>query len=371
MNNAENRRDFIKKLGVGSLALPFFSNQAQAFATEKYEGKKLGIALVGLGSYALRNLLPGIDASPFWELRGIVTGTPSKIPALKEKYNLEDENILNYENFANLKNCKDIDVVYIVLPNGLHAEYTIKAAKAGKHVITEKPMANTAAEAAAMMKACKDNNVKLAVGYRCHFEPFNMEAMRYGREQTFGKINYINSSFGFRIGDPKQWRLNAKLAGGGPLMDVGIYSINAARYISGQEPVSVIAHFGPKTNPEKFKEVEESVSWHMEFPDGTVFTGFTSYNTNVEFVQAHGDKGWFRMSPAFSYGPLKGETSKGPMEMEVVHHQTYQFNGMAPLFLSEDPMPDHISGVEGHKDMKIIDAIFASAKAGGKKMMLS
>ena len=370
MKKAENRRDFIKKMGLGSLALPLLSTNINPLETPKYEGKKLGIALVGLGYYATKQILPAIDNSPYWQLTGIVTGTPSKIAEFKDKYSLKDENILNYENYDNLKNCDDIDVVYICLPNSMHAEFTIRAAKAKKHVITEKPMASTAEDAEAMVKACDEHNVKLAVGYRCHFEPFNLEAMRYGREKTFGDINFLNSMFGFRIGDPTQWRLDAKLAGGGPLMDVGIYSVNAARYVKAMEPRSVIAHFGPITNPDKFDEVEESVSWHMEFPDDTIFTGFTSYNTNVEKLSVYGNRGWFEMSPAFSYGPLKGMTSKGPMNMEVVHHQTYQMNGMGPMFMDGGTVADHCSGREGLRDMKILMAIYESAKAGGKKMML-
>lgn len=370
MSISENRRSFIKKLGATSLALPFFSTTGFSQLKTDYDGKKLGIAIVGLGYYGTKRILPGIDASPYWELTGIVTGTPSKIPEYKEKYNLKDENILNYENYDKLIDCKDIDVVYICLPNGMHPEYTIRAAMAGKHVITEKPMANTPEECEAMIKACEENEVKLAVGYRCHFEPFNMEAMRYGREKTFGDINYIESMFGFKAGDPKQWRLNAKLAGGGPLMDVGIYCVNAARYVKNIEPRSVSANFGPVTDKTRFSEVEESVSWHMEFPDDTVFTGFTSYNSNVQLFHAAGNKGWFELQPAFSYGPLKGKTSEGPMDMDVVHHQTYQMNGMGPLFLSKDPMPDHCSGIEGLKDSRILSAIYASAKAGGKKIML-
>lgn len=366
----ESRRKFIKSIGFGSMSLPFLQSIANAKGTPINENKKLGIALVGLGNYALNHLLVGIDASPNWELKGIVTGTPSKIAPLKEKYKLKDENILSYENFEKIKNCKDIDVVYIVLPNGLHAEYTIKAANAGKHVICEKPMANTVAEAKAMLNACNKNNVKLAIGYRCHFEPFNMELMRLSNEKTFGEIKYISSSFGFKIGDPTQWRLNAKLAGGGPLMDVGIYIINAARYVKNQEPIWLSAHFGPKTDPNKFKEVEESVSWHMQYADGTVFNGYTTYNTNVEFFDCRAEKGWMRTSPSFGYGPLKGETSKGKIEAEVVHHQTNQMNAMGNMFSSQNSVPNHISGKEGLRDMKIIEAIFTSANNNGSIVKL-
>ena len=359
------RRDFLKKIGLASAMFPFMPELACA-----HEGKKLGIALVGLGNYAIKHILPGIDASPFWELKGLVSGTPAKIPPLKSKYGIKDSSILTYENYDQLSKAKDIDVVYICLPNSMHAEYTIRAARAGKHVICEKPMATSVQEAKEMIKACDENRVKLAIGYRCHFEPFNLEAMRMSAAGELGEINFITSSFGFRIGDPSQWRLRGNLSGGGPLMDVGIYSVNAARYIKRKEPVSVQAHFGPTTNPEKFGEVEESLSWHMEFEDGTVFTGFTSYNTNVENLIVRGDKGWLEMGPAFSSGPLKGKTHKGIMEKKVVHHQTYQMNGMGPLFLSKDPIPDHISGIEGLKDMKVLMAIYESARNNGKKVMI-
>jgi predicted dehydrogenase len=365
-----NRRDFIKLLGLGGLSLPVLANSQVDFQMPFLAEKKLGIALVGLGNYAVNRILPGIEASPAWELRGLVTGSPSKVPALKTKHKIKDENIYSYENFDKIANAKDIDVVYICLPNGLHAEYTIRAAKAGKHIICEKPMANTSEEAEQMILAAEKAKVKLAIGYRCHFEPFNMEAMRMSKEKSFGEISYIHSDFGFVIGDPTQWRLKKKLSGGGPLMDVGIYCINAARYIKNMEPVSIIAHYGPVTNKEKFKEVEESVSWNMEYADGTTFTGFTSYNTNIEVLDVRGSKGWLRMSPAFSYGPLVGETHLGKMAQAVVFHQTYQMNAMAELLNSKEPLPSHISGAEGLRDMRIVDAIFKSASNDGKKIIL-
>jgi predicted dehydrogenase len=365
-----NRRDFIKLIGLGGLSLPVLANSPMDFNLPLVADKKLGIALVGLGNYAVNHILVGIEASPFWELRGLVTGTPSKIPALKSKFKIKDENIFTYDTFDKIANAKDIDVVYICLPNGLHAEYTIRAAKAGKHIICEKPMANTSEDAELMIKAAEKANVKLAIGYRCHFEPFNMEAMRMVKENILGDISYIHSDFGFKIGDPTQWRLKKKLSGGGPLMDVGIYCINAARYLKNVEPISIIANFGPVTNKEKFKEVEESVSWNMGYADGSTFTGFTSYNTNIEVLDVRASKGWLRMSPAFSYGPLAGETHLGKMTQPIVHVQTYQMNAMAELMSRKEALPSHISGAEGLRDMRIIDAIFKSAASEGKKVML-
>jgi predicted dehydrogenase len=357
----QGRRSFLKVAGTFGLTMPvigtsFFKNK---------EDKPLGIAIIGLGSYAKNQIGVALENSKEWKLVGIVTGTPSKVPDWKKRFpSIRDENVFNYENFDKIVNAKDIDVVYICLPNGLHPEFTIRAAKAGKHVICEKPMATTVKEAEEMLTACNKAGVKLAIGYRCHFEPFNQEVMRYGKEKTFGKINFMQTNFGFKIGDPTQWRLKKKMAGGGPLMDVGIYCVQGARYTLGMEPISVTAQYGPVTDQERFKEVEESISWQLTFPEGVTVDGFSSYKTNVETMFASCDKGNFEMSPAWSYGPLKGRNPNGEMKLPVVHHQTYQMNGMAPYFRSKEPLPDHFSGVEGLKDMKILMAIYEAARTG-------
>ncbi|SOE21898.1 Predicted dehydrogenase [Spirosomataceae bacterium TFI 002] len=365
----DSRRDFLKKMGLAGFAMPMVS-QFQNIKPSNKNAKKLGIALVGLGNYATNRVGVGLEQSNFWEVKGIVTGTPSKIPDWKKKWGIEDKNVFNYENFDKISKSKDIDVVYICLPNSMHREFTERAAKAGKHVICEKPMATSVEDARAMIKACEENNVKLAIGYRLHFEPFNLEIMKFGREKTFGDITFINSDFGFKIGDPTQWRLNKKLAGGGPLMDVGIYSIQATRYTTGEEPVSVSAQFGPVTDPSRFSEVEESVHYQLDFPSGVTMSGFTSYKTNVQRFNVACNDGWFELSPAFGYGPLKGKTSKGEMDLPIVQHQHAQMEGMGPLFMSDKPIPSHCSGEEGLKDMKILMAILESAENGGKKVML-
>jgi predicted dehydrogenase len=365
----DSRRDFLKMMGIAGFAMPLASDFYPKGIKHK-PAKKLGIALIGLGNYATNRVGVGLEKSDFWQVKGIVTGTPSKILAWKAKWGIEDKNVFNYENFDKIADADDIDVVYVCLPNSMHREFTERAAKAGKHVICEKPMATSVEDDEAMIKACKENNVKLAIGYRLHFEPFNQEIMKFGREKTFGDITYINSDFGFKIGDPTQWRLNKKLAGGGPLMDVGIYCIQAARYTTGEEPVSVSAQFGPVTDPSRFSEVEESIHWQLDFPSGITNSGFTSYKTNVERFQVSCNGGWFELSPAFGYGPLKGKTSNGELNLPIVHHQRNQMEGMGPLFLSKDPIPSHCSGEEGLKDMRILMAILESAENGGKKVML-
>ena len=170
-----SRRSFVNKLGLGVGAsvvittLPSFVTQSEEWK-KTYTGKKLNIALCGLGNYALM-LASGIEISEYCHLAGIVTGSPEKALKWKAQYNIPDKNIYNYQNFDEIINNKDIDLVYVVLPNGLHKEFVIRSAKAGKHVITEKPMAISVADCDEMIKACNENNVQLAVGYRLHYEP--------------------------------------------------------------------------------------------------------------------------------------------------------------------------------------------------------
>ncbi|MGK4568358.1 Gfo/Idh/MocA family protein [Flavobacterium sp. 3HN19-14] len=222
-----SRRSFVNKLGLGVGAsivistLPSFMTQEKS--QKPYTGKKLNIALCGLGHYA-GILASGIEVSDYCNLAGIVTGSPEKAIKWKAKYNIPDKNIYNYQNFDEIINNKDIDLVYVVLPNGLHKEFVIRSAKAGKNVITEKPMAISVADCEAMIKACDDNNVQLAIGYRLHYEPTHLEIKRLGQQKVFGQVRFIEASLGYKTYDTldkttivdksKDWRLNKKLSGG-------------------------------------------------------------------------------------------------------------------------------------------------------------
>lgn len=357
-----NRRAVLKSMGIAAATLPFMG--AQSFAAGKK--KKLGLALVGLGNYATYQVGVGLEQSDFWKVTGIVTGTPSKIPSWKKKWGIRDENVFNYENYDGLADSDDIDAVYICLPNGMHAEYTIRAAQAGKHVICEKPMAVSVREAEQMIEACDKAGVKLAIGYRLHFNGYHQQIMEWGANQAFGKFGYINANFSINVGPAGQWRLDRKLAGGGSLMDVGVYCIQAARYATGEEPVSVTAQFGPVTDP-KFKEVEDGISWQLRFPSGCFMSGYSGYQGYVDELAIAAERKTIRMAPAYSYGPLKGELfgdRENKFEFPYRHHQHAQMEAMGPLFQSTEPMPDHISGLEGLKDMKIMIAIYEAAKTG-------
>lgn len=370
MTAQQSRRAFLQKLGIGigttvaASTLPSFITNP--FATNQ---KKLGIALVGLGSYAEHQLAVGLEQTKNCYLAGIVTGTPAKADKWMKKYSIPKENVYDYKNFDKIKDNKSIDIVYVVLPNSMHHEYVIRAAKAGKHVMCEKPMSNTVREAEEMIKACRDAGVQLGVGYRLHFEPFTKEVMRIGQQKVFGDVRFMQTNFGFTIGDPKQWRLKKAMAGGGPLMDVGIYCVQASRYVTGQEPLWVTAQFGPITDKERFIDVEESVSWQMAFPGNAVVNGFTSYKSNIEQLYVSAASGWVQMGPAYSYGPIKGRTQNGEMNLPIVHHQAVMLDAISEEFISTKKFPAHISGEEGLRDMKILMAIYEAA-ASGKRISL-
>ena len=381
----DSRRTFLRNLGAGATALSLpmlsyadgLSHQAEfdrihSLITSPGDsglfqpGRKLGVALVGLGSYSKNQLAPALQLTQNCRLAGIVTGTPAKATEWMQKYNIPKENVYDYKNFDRIADNKDIDVVYVVLPNSMHEEYVIRAAQAGKHVICEKPMAIMPKACQNMIDACKKANKQLAVGYRLHYEPFTKEAMRLGQEKVFGAVKFVESSDGFRIGDPTQWRMKKSMAGGGPLMDVGIYAIQGSRYVTGEEPISVTAQFSPKTEPEKFKDVEETLFWQFQFPSGAVSNSSTSYTAGVERLYASCEKGWFELSPAFGYGPLKGRTSKGPIEMPVVNHQATHMDAVCKDLLDGKTLPNHVTGEEGLRDVKLLQAIYQAAESGKK-----
>ena len=283
----------------------------------KKNTSSLGIALLGLGKYATEQLAPALKETEYCHLAGIVTGTADKVDKWRYKYDVPEKNIYNYSNFDEIKNNDDIDIVYVVLPNALHREYVIRAAQAGKHVICEKPMALTVEDCDAMIDACKKANRMLSIGYRLYFEPHNMEMMRLGQTQAFGEVKKMTAQHG--LDEVSGWRLSKELAGGGPLMDVGIYCVQGVRYVTGMEPVAVRAKEGQKKDKKKFAEVEESLTWELELPNGMVAECKSSYSDALDLLRAEADRGWFEITPAYAYNGIKGETSQGRMKFPQVY----------------------------------------------------
>lgn len=329
---------------------------------------KLGIALVGLGGYAGGQLAPALLETEHCYLAGIVTGTPSKIPVWKEKYNIPDKNIYSYENYDSIKDNPDIDIIYVVLPNNMHAEYTIRAAEAGKHVICEKPMAITVEDCDRMITACKKANVHLSIGYRLHFEPYNLEMVRCGTQKIYGEIKKLTGGFGF-VARPSQWRLTQKYAGGGPLMDLGIYVIQGMCYTTGMLPVAVTAQEGTKTDFERFKEVEQSLTWQMEFPNGLIAEGKTSYNDSHNFLKAEAEQGIFELTSAYNYTGQKGNTPAGLMNFPHINQQAKQMDGIALAIRNNKQ--SIVPGEMGRRDVKYLQAVYEAMRTGKRVLLKS
>lgn len=364
------RRDFLQKLSIGIGAAAFLpvASKASLFSIATGKEKKLRVALMGLGGYA-NIVAKAMKTCKRATLTGIVTGTPAKIPVWKSNYRIADKNVYNYDDLHTIADNPDIDVVYITTPNSLHHKHVLQVAATGKHVICEKPLADNAMQAREMIAACKKAAVKFFVGYRLHFQPHTREIIRMRMAGEFGKIMHVNNYMGFRIGDPKQWRLKKALAGGGAMMDVGIYALNGARYGTGEEPAWVTAQ-ETKTDPVKFAEVDETITFQLGFPSGAIASCGTTYNfNNYERFYLIGDKGFAELSPAFGYGPIKGRTHLGVMPQQDIIHQAAQMDGLAECILDGKPDPN-MTGEEGLKDMIVIDAVYESIRRGGEKIYL-
>jgi len=332
------------------------------------QNRKLGLALVGLGHYASDRLAPALEQSECWRLTAIVTGSPSKIPAWQTSWAIQDDHVFHYDNFDRIAECEDVDAVYICLPNSLHLEFTLRAARAGKHVIVEKPIATSVEDAEQMIAACKAAGVKLAVGYRLRFNRLHQYISKGEAVTKSEHIHFINAIFSIDVGAPEQWRLRKNLSGGGALIDVGIYCVQAARYITGREPLSVTAQFGPVTDTNKFAEVEEHISWQMRFPGNVYMTGYAGYSRYIDELCVSTSETLFKLEPAFSYGPLRGEVRDNAAVTEISipheHHQWKQLEEMGRLFQLSTPLPRWISGEEGLTDLKILTAIYQAARSG-------
>ncbi len=351
------RRDFIQTLAIaGSTTAVFAPSMLSCQPTKE----KLGIALVGLGYYSTDVLAPAFQYTKKCYLAGIVTGTPAKAEQWKKKYNIPEKNIYNYENFDKIANNSDIDVVYVVLPPSMHREFVIRAAKAGKHVFCEKPMAPTVADCEAMIKACQDNKVKLAIGYRCQHDPNTQAYMKLGREKVLGKVQMISCAAGYFDGRSSHWK-QQKAMGGGAMYDMGVYALQGARLATGEEPIAVTAqHF--TTRPDIYKEVDETTLFQLQFPSGAVASCQTSFGINMNYLQVNCEKGWIKLEPFSAYNGNKGSSSQGVINFPIENQQAKQMDEDAEAIMQNKPLL--VPGEEGLRDIKVVEAIYEAARTG-------
>ncbi|MBV9301406.1 MAG: Gfo/Idh/MocA family oxidoreductase [Acidobacteriaceae bacterium] len=360
------RRQFARAAGLGAAASSLASGNRVPAQASDAQSRKLGYCIVGLGRISMDHFMLACKMSQYSQVTALVSGHRDKAEKMAAQYNVPTKNIYSYENYNEIAENKDIDAVYIGLPNSMHAEYTIRAANADKHVLCEKPMATSVKDSQAMIDACKAAQRKLMIAYRCQYEPTNLRAVQLIRDGKLGTIQAIESTHGFneRAGE---WRLNRKLAGGGPLMDVGIYSLNACRYLTGEEPIRIEGYSSVIDNDGRFKEVEENLSWTMKFPSGVVASCATTYGANMPgFFRVHGSKGMIHMEPAFAYQGLhlKAEfDNEPPIDEPNNSKDPYQFALEADDFARcvFDNKEPKANGEEGLRDMQWMAELYKSA----------
>jgi predicted dehydrogenase len=368
-----SRRGFLGKVGKGLAAASAAgtilksTSAQQGLVVPNPPGKKLGWAIVGLGSLSIYEILPAFAKCEKSKPVAFVSGHPDKANKLAERYGINPKNIYNYQNYDSIKDNPEVDIIYIVLPNSMHAEYTIRGFQAGKHVLTEKPMACTPDECQKMIDAGRAANKKLMVAYRCRYEPYNQEAIRMCRSGELGPLQVILADAGFNSGNPDQWRLKKALAGGGSLMDIGIYALNASRYLSGEEPTELNAMVYSTPNDPRFKEVEQNVIFQLRFPSGAIANCTSSYGYYpTSHYRVIGTKGWLQMDPATWYTGLRmkvgdkdGITEK---ELPIRDHFAMEMDHMSQCVMeNKEPLTP---GEEGLRDIKIMMAIYESAASG-------
>jgi len=355
MSEIHRRRFLTQTAAIAALPLLSSIGRAQAPA------RKLGVALCGLGSLSTNQIAPALQKSRFCRLAGIVTGTPSKAAEWQKKYGLADKSIYNYQNMQQMASNPDIDIVYVVTPNALHMEHTLAAAAAGKHVFCEKPLEISVERCQRMLDACKKAGKLLGVGYRLQFEPNTLECIRLAREKVLGDVKIIDANFGFAMGDPTQWRLKRALAGGGSLMDVGIYCLQTTRMITGEDPIWINAS-EVKTDAVKFKEVDETILWQAKFPSGVVSNSICTYSANgLAGFRAATTRGWFALDPAYFYNGNRGRRSDGPeINLPSPDQFATELDDFADCIINK--RPTKVSGEMGLSDVKYLMAIYESIK---------
>ncbi|WP_305095827.1 Gfo/Idh/MocA family protein [Croceibacterium aestuarii] len=347
------------------------------FALPDPPGERMRWAVVGLGNFAVGEVIPGIRQSRHARMTAFVSGSPAKQADLGARYGVE--RFYNYADFDRIADDPEIDCVYIVLPVGLHAEYTIRALRAGKHVLCEKPMASTSAECEAMIAAATAANRQLGVAYRIHFEPTNLRAKQLIEAGELGDLRFISCDHGFNANPdwpPHVWRLQKDLAGGGSMYDIGIYGLNTSLMMIGDDgPAEVSATYSyPKDDP-RFREVEGGIDFRLRTRKGLTISGSSSYcwSPYISSQRYMGSQASLFMKPATTYDEnhivLEGN---GPQRTIGAGDPWGQFAAQIDAFslAARANRAHRTPGEMGLRDIRIIEAMYRSADSGGATLAL-
>jgi predicted dehydrogenase len=327
--------------------------------------KRVGYAVIGLGHIAERAVLPAFRHAQRSRLVAVISSDAKKAQRFAKRFRASQ--FFTYESLEEGLRNPEIEAVYIATNNGTHAEFARRAAGAGKHVLCEKPLGNTSEECRRMIEECRRANVKLMTAYRKYFEPSSLALKKLIAGKKLGRIKLIHSAFTFNLPAQQVWHLSRELAGGGSLWDVGIYCVNAVRWLTGLEPVEASA-YSWSADPERFKEVDESISFQLKFPGGLYVQASSSFAAaKASFLQVHGEKGWAALDPAFPYNQemrLFGEI--GGRWFSTVYEPSEEFHLELDHFAAcirtgREPEPD---GIAGMRDVAVMEAIYEAAKAG-------
>ncbi len=320
------------------------------------KGEKMGVAIAGLGGYAKSQLFDCFRQTENCYLAGLITSSPAKADIWKTTFNIPENNVYSYDDFESISSNEDIDIVYITLPNHLHPEFTIKALQAGKHVVCEKPLANTVQECDNMLKVAEQTGRLLAMDYRLHYDPYHRYIMQIVAEKKYGNITRIDTAFSFEPGKG-EWRLDKQFAGGGPLMDIGIYCVQAVCYLTGNVPVSVSAKANRANDSAKFKGIEASIDFELHMPGNVTGYCHSSYLETESFLEVQCESGWFRLDPAFNYNGLRFTSSDNlQISFDPLSQQAKQMDDFCESILSGSPLC--VPGSMGKRDVVIMKAIY-------------
>jgi predicted dehydrogenase len=328
----------------------------------------VGYAVVGLGAISQQAVLPAFAHSQNARLAAVVSGNREKAGRLAAEFGAP--HCYSYDQFSACLKNPEVQAVYIATPPGEHEKYTVQAARAKKHVLCEKPLAATVQQARRMVRACRDHAVLLMTAYRKYFEPGSVALKKIVAAGELGRVDIIHTAFTeFRpAGDSTPgWMLQRKMAGGGPLMDVGVYCVNTSRWLADEDPVEATA-FRWTRDKKRFKDVEEGMAFRLRFPSGLILQGAASWGSALaSFVQVHGEKGWASLSPAFAFEEERRLTGKiagqwFAREFTAIDEFALEIEAFAGCIReNRKPEPD---GEQGMRDLVILDAIYRAAKLG-------
>lgn len=335
-------------------------NEPAPAAPPKRNDRKIGVAILGLGGYAKGQIAPALQLTKHCELRGLITGSPDKLPEWQRKYDIKDENVYTYDEMENIADNDEIDVVYVITPTATHRDFSVRAANAGKHVWCEKPMAMTPQECQEIIDACNQNGVKLAIGYRMLHEPNTRKLIALTQDKAYGELTSAHAYAGYAGSPPPAdyWRGQRDM-GGGALYDMGVYSVNGLRYGTQLAPEVVVR--ANQQRQERPNGVDLTTTYTLRYPGGMTAEGKTSVVEKYNELHIEATDGWYEMDPMQPYQGVKGRTSDGTiLGPPVDNQQSIQMDNDALAILNDTPVI--APGEMGKADVAVIRAIIESAQ---------